>query len=112
MKILLRERKFLTQNTVHIKIAFGGKNSKHAMLPLKWSSKLLRASFCVRGFLEMPVERSLPVFYRMKPENISCEASVFPTENRGLFLNDTSDDILEDCVIVDKSGIHELRTII
>ena len=48
----------------------------------------------------------------MKPENISCEASVFPTENRGLFLNDTSNDILEDCVIVDKLGIHELRTVL
>ena len=46
----------------------------------------------------------------MKPENISCEASVFPTENRGLFYNETSDDILKDCVIVDKLGIHELRT--
>ena len=64
------------------------------------------------GFLEIPVERSLPVFYRMKPENISCEASVFPTENRGLFLNDTSEDTLEDCFIVDKLGIHELRTVI
>ena len=59
-------------------------------------------------FLEIPTERSLPVFYRMKPENISCEASVFPTENRGLFLNSTSEDILKDCVIVDKFGIHEL----
>ena len=42
----------------------------------------------------------------MKPENISCEASVFPTENRGLFYNETSEDILKDCVIVDKLGIH------
>ena len=42
----------------------------------------------------------------MKPENISCEASVFPTENRGLFYNDTSEDILKDCVIVDKLRIH------
>ena len=59
-------------------------------------------------FLEIPTERSLPVFYRMKPENISCEASVFPKENRGLFLNQTSEDILKDCLIVDKFGIHEL----
>ena len=58
--------------------------------------------FVSGDFLEIPAKRSLPVFYRMKPENISCEASVFPTENRGLFLNETSDDILEDCVIVDK----------
>ena len=71
----------------------------------------LSASFCAWCFLEIPVERSLPVFYRMKPENISCEANVFPTENRGLFFNDTSDDILEDCVIVDKLGIDE-RTVI
>ena len=48
----------------------------------------------------------------MKPENISCETSVFPTENRGLFINDTSEDILKDCVIVDKLGIHELQTAI
>ena len=60
------------------------------------------------NFLEIPTERSLPVFYRMKPENISCEASVFPTENRGIFLNETSEDILKDCVIVDKFGTNEL----
>ena len=65
-------------------------------------------TLAVQGFLEIPGERSLPVFYRMKPENISCEASVFPTENRGIFLNSTSEDILKDCVIVDKFGIHEL----
>ena len=58
-------------------------------------------------FPEIPTERSLPVFYRMKPENISCEASVFPTENRGIFLNSTSEDILKDCVIVDKFGTNE-----
>ena len=57
--------------------------------------------------MESPDERSLPVFYRMKPENISCEASVFPTENRGVFLNQSSDDVLSDCVIVDKSGSPE-----
>jgi len=94
------------------KNCFRGKNLKHPILPLKWSSKLLSASFCAWCFLEIPVERSLPVFYRMKPENISCEANVFPTENRGLFFNDTSNDILKDCVIVDKLGIHELQTVI
>ena len=62
----------------------------------------------VHGFPKIPTERSLPVFYRMKPENISCEASVFPTENRGIFLNSTSEDILKDCVIVDKFGTNEL----
>ena len=51
------------------------------------------------------------MFYRMKPENISCEVNIFPMENRGLFFNQTSDDILQNCVIVDKQGIHERRSV-